>query len=297
MASAKRQVRMVQGAELTVRWLDDLGDVLERGDRPDVGAISDFARTLVDYQLPGIARHARRVAELLLSNEPIEDAVVAMQLLSKAMLKRDSLPENVQIELDSAVGVPYKTADLPPELEQGGHWSVLGQILAEEDRLKVIKTYVVNQNSGALGMNLAYFPPGAKIENPFRTGTAFEGTGKFYPGIQMLRVALSPRAPSRFLLPSGVNIAEMNRSFANLLGQIPWLAEMPVLLHEVTVIRGTYQLGILDASGAVPLADESEAYRMLAITGNQPMRLFGIWNGVVFAPVATGIEQDWRSIH
>lgn len=296
MPSDKRLKRMVQGAELTAQWLDDLGDVLEQGERPDIGAITDFARTLVDYQLPGIARHARRLAESLISNLPIEDSLVAMRLLSKAMQKRDQLSEGTRFELDAAVGVPFKTADLPPDLQESGSWSVLGQQLAEEDRLKVIKTYVFNQDSGNIGLNLAYFPPKTKVETPFRTGTAFHGTGSFYPGIRKSRVALTPESPSVFQLKSGMTIEQMISEFTERLAEIPWLTEIPILLESASLARGDEKLGLMDSTGAVPISDNAAGYRMLAITGNQPLPVFGIWDGSTFELIATGTPKDWRSI-
>jgi hypothetical protein len=172
-------------------------------------------------------------------------------------------------------------------------WSVLARVIAEQERLRVARTWLWGTESQRSALLLDFAPPGAPLAPQPPAGTSVSADLAFYPGATPLRALVAGEPAGLEAAPGSFGTGGADAALATAAEAMagnPWLDEWPVALAAVVPdgrAGGEWTVGAGD--GALPLGGgESARWRLLAFSGGHPVSLFGLWNGAALTPLAAG---------
>ncbi len=295
--AAKREANVAAGLADLDLWLRDvmrqgLAAVRERG----YAFWDDPAARMVDAQASGIARMLREMAGISSSGPGWEhrllDRIGKLHLLVEGYKRLDTLPDEARAEIRSRIGWTQNQDEL---LESGtvvsDRWTVLGQSVEEEERLRVQRTWLVGQSTRRFALILAFaVGPAQALDKSLLPGTTVAADLVFFPGIAPVRALVKARdaeAESAGRPAGGSTITAAMAAYGDTLAVNPWLEQFPVILDAVTLHPAEGEGWFCrDAAGHVlPFARRFvNGWRMLAASGGHPSTIFGEWNGFDFTP-------------
>ncbi len=307
----QRLARRQAGAEDLATWLLDLlrAGVADLGTKPGSFWESQAAR-LVDNQLPGLAALLRELADYPTAGPHWAANLLGrlgeVYLLVRAFLNRDSLSPAARQEVSQQVGTAPKKDELladPTTLLVADTWRVLGQHTWPEERLTARRSWLHGQHSGRTALVLEFAFGSQPFATPLLVRSAYVGELAFYPGLLPLRAV--PVALTRQAQPAGERLplhsAEtLLDAYAAALARQPWLREFPAALRAVVTrsAAGTWEAYDADLGVALPLRlpNDQRGWHLLALSGGQPLALFGEWDGralrvLSYWPLAAGEAQ------
>ncbi len=306
---AQRWTRMAQGAQELALWLDDLS---RKGLATLTGTAdeswSKMAARMVDAQAPGLGQRLLQAAAVVGRGVDWPARLLVhlggLQLLVDAVAQAPQLPEALQSDLRQALGWPIERDTV---VASGARvcdtWQVLAQVqLEREARLHERRVWLQGRQSQRMALLLDFAYAGKAFEHSWSVGTEVTGTLAFYPGADPLRailvetvVDMAPAAPAggAALGPWHVLAARMAAN--------PWGLQWPLSLEPVVLQYRAGQLGAAQpwflrwqdgAQGrAIALCvDSDDAWRLLALSGGMPLRVFGEWDGDCLRPLTA-----WRA--
>jgi hypothetical protein len=291
-----RELKVRAGLDELRLWLQDLVRHGLTDDRVRTYAFWDrMAARMVDAQAPGVARRLRGLAGIPMQGKPdwaerLLDELAALYLLAEAYPRLETLPEETQADLRTGVGWPVKQEELQARRGLTDTWHVLGQLLEVDDRLHSRRVWLHGERCGRKALLLDFAHGKPEFEHSFSTGTAFTGTLVYYPGALPLRAAVRQRQATRFDadLLTGFDcdaIAVMLDRYANALARNPWVGRLPFGLRAVTPYTVQERTFLRDATGAVlPVSARVHPWLFAAVSGDQPIPVFGEWDGSDFTP-------------
>lgn len=258
------------------------------------------AKRLVDAQAPGLAGRIRFISEIPGSSiewpQHLLDALGRLELLLVAYSRLSELDLDLQHEVRQLIGWNVQQSDLDQFGERvTDNWFVLGMKEEDGDRLRTQRIWLQSVTTGRFAVVVQVAPGKQPYPDVWVAGVVVSATLLFYPGTSRQRARVVERtavsAESSQPLPSefvGAELLEtMLRSVAEQLARQPWLFSFPVILKNVTVVKQNSEWFVRDSAGqGVPLLF-AEPWRLLAISGGNPLTLFGEWDGRFFAPVST----------
>jgi hypothetical protein len=298
---ARREGRVSSGAADLDRWLRDLvGQGLASAQARPPAFWETAAARLVDAQAPGLARRLRDMAGLPATGDGwparLLEALARLHLLRRALARLEALPPESQADVRALVGWTESQDDLRAAAGERDRWAVLGQRVEEDGPMRTRRTWLQGLGSGRAAL-LLDFAVGGQLERGLPPGTAFEGELVFYPGAWPLRALvkerLGPVGPLE-AAPSGHGAAAAVESYAGALARNPWLEVAPMMLAAVVPVLAGGAWHVRDADGwALPLTPAfASAWPLCALSGGQPLGLFGEWDGDGLTPL--GAWADGR---
>ncbi|WP_437193069.1 SWIM zinc finger family protein [Planctomicrobium sp. SH527] len=258
------------------------------------------AKRLVDAQAPGLAGRIRFISEIPGSSidwpQHLLDALGRLELLLVAYSRLSELDEDLQHEVRQLIGWNVQQADLEQYGERvTDNWFVLGTKEEDGDRLRTQRIWLQSLTTGRFAVVIQVAPGKQPYPDVWMSGVEVCATLLFYPGTSRQRA----RVIERTTVPVGnsemqkaefsgaQSVDQMLQSVAEQLARQPWQFSFPVILKDVTVVKLGVEWLIRDAAGqAVPLL-YAEPWSLLAISGGNPLSLFGEWDGQFFAPIST----------
>lgn len=296
---AKRETRVREGVAQCRVWLTDL---VRRGVASVQGAGSAFweepAARMVDAQAPGLAAAIRRIGQAVSSGDGwparTTDMMGRLSLLLSAAEKMDTLPRDLADDVRVALGW---TQSKEEALEQPGvadRWMVLGQVVEDEDRLRVRRTWLAGRATNRHALVLDFAVGQQPMDATLQSGTEFDGEVSFYPSCVPLRALVKTRhgvAEALRAVDRGVGEDACERGmwrYAEALSKLPWIARWPMVLIGVKPGLVSEHFGVVDRHGrSLPVrAREADFWRWVSASGGRAVDLFGEWDGDHFLPVA-----------
>lgn len=301
---AKRQARVEDGIDELSLWLQDLvRQGLGTAQAQPLTYWESMAARLVDAQVPGLARHVRRLGEIVSSGECWQDrslaAVGRMHLLCEAHRRITELSADVQADVRVAVGWTVPKEELLKLPRQTDIWCVLAQRVEGEEQLRVQRTWLLGVASRRLALILQFAAGTQGFEQTFRVGAQFGCELVYYPGAVPLRAILvgersDPIEPPK-PLPRAASLPDALGEYARALAQQPWLETWPMRVNELvpTVRAEPGKLLLCDERGrGLPTVDRfAGVWHLLAISGGAPLEIFGEWDGDALRPL-TAVSND-----
>jgi hypothetical protein len=304
--AAQRKSRVDQGVEDLDRWLRDL--IRTGFSAPNLSSPSYWeaqATRLVDAQAPGLARmvrnmsrHAMPTAGDGLRHERLLEEAGRLHLLLQAYTRLDTLPPPLQDEVRTLVGWTQDQAELlasapalPNTHRVRGKWAVVYQQVTDEDKLRVQRTYLwgVVEPRSALVLDFAF--GNNPLDKSMAIGTQFEAELVYFPGTHPMRALIRERFGSA-TEASGVEAWTIDQgvyAYSDALRLNPWLDDFPMLLQDVVPVstvddRGRWQIDHLrspegDCLPTNPLGDTTWYLSLMALSGGNPIAVFGLYNG------------------
>ena len=302
----RRAERVTAGAaELEQRLTDLLRGGLASAERSGHGLWEETAARMVDAQAPGLASRVRELGALPGTGPgwPVRllEECALLHLLGRGWLRRELLPEGLAATVRSRVGLPAP-ADGPPVRDR---WLVLAQYDTTDGRLTTRRVWLYGTDSGRTALLLSYGAAGRAPELALPVGLALDAELSGYPGAGQPRAALgerfSPPAPTP-VRPAGTTTARALAGYGEALRDDPWLDSVPVTLGRVIPAPDGdgWQLADADQDTALPLTPAARSrpglWRLVALSGGAPVRVFGECGHQGFTPLAAWPEGPGEAV-
>ncbi|HEX9036591.1 MAG TPA: SWIM zinc finger family protein [Ktedonobacterales bacterium] len=304
----KRQRLMAGGFDNLDLWLSDL---MRNGIAGlEVKGASFWeaqAARMVDAQVPGAANRLRRMAGIPGSAADWPERLLAelgkLALLSQAWRCLDSLSPALRETVRQVAGwaLSAEEVDARGELVSDG-WLVLGQWVDDSERIHVQRTWLLGERSQRPAVIMQYSPSFGTFAEVYLPGSSLTADLRYWPGAYPLRAkivtsgqadksaATGPAAAKPAFAnwdpASYTRVEGLLQAYAGGLACDPWLGRLGGVLRGVTPTltpEGDWRL--LDADGdALPLVAR-EHWRLLAVSGGQPVDVMVEWNGETLLPL------------
>lgn len=300
--TAAREKKIAAGLDELEVWLADL---LRRG-FAGLGAESysfwdGMAARMVDAQATGLARQVRELGEIVSSGEGWEArllaAIARLHLVVSGYRRIDGLEPALRDDLRAAVGWTVAKDDLADLPGVADEWTVLGQRVEEEDRLRAQWNWLWGSKSGRPALILNFAAGNQPLDASLMPGTRFQGELVFYPGGLALRALLRDRTgdtePAAGM-PAASGVADALRGYGAALSRAPWLDRWPLAVAGVRPVRRADGVWLLtdEAGAALPIdARFSHVWELLAIGGGEPLDVFGEWSGDSLHPLSAAAGE------
>jgi hypothetical protein len=297
--AAQRRLRVSAGLDELDQWL---GDQIRTGlsglDRAGYRQIEMIAARMVDAQAPGVAGRLRRLPAVLASGEGwharLLEQYALLRLLIRAHRRLGELPPPLAAAVRTHIGYPTARSDVLSGPAVRDTWAVVGQRDSTEDRLVTRRVWVRGADSGRAALILSFAPPGQQLDASLLPGTGVDADLHFYPG--GIRALVGTRHGDPGLLPrlAAVSVSGALADYSQALVADPWTASWPVLLDAVAPVRqaGRWLLRETDAA-ALPLARAvGDPWRLLAVSGGEPVTVAGEWAVDGFTPLSVIRRQE-----
>ena len=303
--AADRVARVRQGLNDLAVWL---GDLIAQGIASAPGRPYSFwdqpAARLVDAQAPGVARLVRDLAGIAASGEGWQHRFVAalgrLHLLINAFERLDAFSDSPETVADIRAAVGFTVSQeqiLSNEQPVRDRWTVAGQYIQQEERLRVQRTWLEGAASGRAALILEFAAgPAAAFKTTLLPGLTVDAELCFFPGAAPLRAlvkqihAADPKPRHPAVLAGAAPVIAVAASFRDRLALNPWIETMPASLAAVTPVGGSGgRWALRDETGAsLPMraSDTGVLFPLLALSGGHPLDLFGEWDGAAVHPVS-----------
>jgi len=294
--SLDREAKVVAGLKELELWLRDLVRYgLAAAQTRSFDYWEQMAARLIDAQARGLARRVRELSRVPQSGdgwiEELLSRVSALFLLLKAYERIETLSAATQADVRVAIGWNYKEDELPRENLVTDEWLVLGQRTTGEEELRVRRTWLWGKRTARSALVLDFAAPGQHLALDLFPGTANEAELIFYPSNYPLRAALKKRVNTTRSLNgiSGYSTSdELLTTYADVLALNPWLEAIPAPLEAVVPVHRGERCFARDSSGRLLSlrSDSTLGWKLLALSGGNPIRIFGEWNGQSLLPIS-----------
>ena len=292
---AARIAKVAAGLDDFTLWMSDL----VRQGFASLGAKSsklwdEQARRMVDAQAPGVARRLRQIDAMSFAGEGWQagllDRLARLHLLAEGFRRRAELPPEVAEDVRAAIGF---NADLESVRAGAGvrdQWQVIGQAVALEERLTILRTWLIGRETHRPALVLDFAAGGKPLEPSLPPGVVLDAELAFFPGSAPLRALVKVRhgAPlSLAALLGGSTIAAAFAAYGSALAKNPWMELYPIILQEVVLHESAGAWSVRDALGAVvALAPRfARGWHLLALEGGGPLTLCGEFDGATLDPL------------
>jgi hypothetical protein len=306
--AARREDRVKGGLGDLDLWLSDL---VRQGlssvqSKPQAYWEMPAAR-LVDAQAPGLARRVREMAAIPGSGDGWQERLLSqaslLHLLTESYGRMEHLPFSIQEEIRMQIGW---TQDQDALLKQEGvpdTWFILGRRVEAETlgklgrsaSLKVQRTWLWGDSSRRPALLLNFAAPGQTLDVRLVPGTKLEAELVFFLGAFPLRALVKKQSPSPKIfspIPGSPSILDATQAYTTALTANPWLDLFPMALNQVIPLQMGDHWGLRDPDGYfLPFSQGfSQAWTLLAISGNHPIDIFGEWDGESIWPLSACAE-------
>ncbi len=299
--AAQREARVTDGIASCRVWLEDL---VRRGlataQVENSAAWERMAARMVDAQAPGLAALVRRVPESIASGAGWDvrtlDLLGRLHLLLCAGERLEALPPDLGVDVRTALGWSQAKEEALATGPVSDRWIAVGQIVEEEDRFRVRRTWLVGRTTGRRALLLDFAAGLQPLAPSVASGTEFEGDIAFYPGRLPLRALMisctdAKQAGTDMGTAGDATIETGLRRYAESLAANPWLLRWPLALPRVNLVNDGGSWCLVDEVGAcLPLkptfTNGLQLWRLLSASGGRPMAVMVEWDGEFALPLS-----------
>ena len=299
----KRLMQMEEGLKELGLWLTD---VVRQGlanlevQPPDFW--EEIAGRLVNAKCGKLARRVRHLPTLFGTpnwHEKMLAEIGEMYLLLQGFKNIQQLPPSLQQEMLNQAGINVPKEELVEIKGVTDTWLVIGQMEGEEKDTSLFyrRTWIAGEKTQKVALLLEY----AWGKNPyvtnFKPGNQFRGEVVYYPSAYLLRVALRnfQSITEPFLVNGYADFDVFSKEYATALGNNPWLLVFPAILENVVPIFDKNAFFLLDKNKKMlPLkTEEQTAWMTMALSGGQPITVFGEYENQVFVPLSAMLADQF----
>jgi hypothetical protein len=265
---------------------------------------------LTDAGASGAANMLREIPKFYLQDDdwqtPTLRCLAELFLLVQAAKNSDKLSETLGNELLVTAGITIKSSSLLENKDANfaeivDTWQVLGEKSGKtiDDALQYRRTWLRGKTNGLYAVFLDYDFSNKGYKTNYTVGTEWQGDLVFYPANAGLRAfEKTKQAPpfKRFETTFAyANFSEFQEAVAKQTAAAPWLKAMPCTLQEATPYFYQKKHYLIDCQGfMLPLSiKEMPFWKLLAISGNAPITVFGEWVYDKFEPLSGFSAGQW----
>ena len=299
--ATQREARVRDGVAACRVWLEDL---VRRGlAAAQSDPAADWERAaarLVDAQAPGLASFVRRIPMMMASGPGWDtrtaDLLGRLHLLLRAAERLPDLPPDLASDVRTALGWTQSREEAMSSIAIADRWLAIGQVLEEEERFRVARTWLVGRSTGRRALILDFAAGTQPLERSIVAGSAFDGELAFYPGRQPLRALVKSRAEGGPIEPGVVQGTDETIEagllrYAEALSLNPWTYRWPLLLAAVRPVLHEDRWFLVDTrSHGLPLssgfARSLQLWRLVSVGNGAPVSVVVEWDGITARPIS-----------
>jgi hypothetical protein len=306
----EREIKAQAGVKELELWLKDLmRQGLASTQSQNYSFWDKIAARMVDAQIPGIARMLREMASIPISGdgwqERLLDRLSRVYLLIEGYKRLESLPPNNQQDIRSFMGWTQKQEELLNQTGEQDNWLVLGETIETDPlnyNLVIQRIWLQSQKSNKFALILNFsFGNNQSLDKSLEIGTLLPAELVFFPSAYPLRAIIKNRQkainPTNF--PCYANILEFFDEYSNSLAKIPWLERLPIFLKDVQISFDENNWFLVDKENyQLKLGQVSHLsyWYILALSGGQPITLFGEWYLDEVFPLSIFVNNEFHSL-
>jgi hypothetical protein len=151
-------------------------------------------------------------------------------------------------------------------------------------------------DGGRLGVIVDFARPGAAFTWDLWPGNVLDAEVARFPGSVALRVLVSTRRadPAPYGAPPGwADLGQVMQARGSALASDPWLERWPVSVADVVPLRtpSGWELADRDGRRLTLSTEEATGWRLLAVSGGRPVKLFGEWQEEGLVPLSVRAHE------
>ncbi|MES2571977.1 MAG: SWIM zinc finger family protein [Verrucomicrobiota bacterium] len=300
--AAKREDRVRAGLADLQTWIGDLvRQGLAHAKQQPSQFFDGMAARMVDAQAPGVARRVRELPGLFASGEGWADRVLeelgTLEWLLHGFARLETLPEGMRATVRGAIGWNVTEQELGGADTLRDRWQVIGQIVEEEEKLRVQRTWLMGETTRRLALCLSFAAMNQALDVSLVAGTVVEADLVFYPSATPLRAMVRARHGEAGRLGSpavSVDFQEALDQTASLLAGDPWLERTAWFVGNCLPLQREERWLLRDARGeTVPMARGfTNGWPLFALSGGAPVTICGEWNGHDLFPLSVMVDGN-----
>jgi hypothetical protein len=272
-------------AELCLWLSDQIRNGIASASSQGYGYFESLAARLTDHQAPGLARLVRGLpAAASGGTEAYLEALGRLHLIAQAYGRLERLEPAVQADVKAAIGFTFDKTEILAQPSQKAVWQALGQIVVQEDNLRLRRLYLQN-DQGQYAMLLDFAVGAQAMGATLPLGVQLETEMVYYPSHLPLRALVKEtRVLETPIVVHGSSLMVALEQFVSALARLPWLERLPVCVSGVVAFDGQVWR-VQDAMHSLVLQTES-GWQMMALSGGHEVVLFGEFDGRVLLPLS-----------
>lgn len=301
LRAAKRLDKVTGGIQDLEVWLRDLvSNGLAAAQSQPYSFWDDTAARLVDAQAPGVARLVRAMGNICHSGMGWQERLLSqlgrVYILIKAFNNLNHLTTPVQADIRTQIGFSQSQQELLTQQGVNDSWLVLGQSLAEEERLKTQRIWLYGKQTQQKALILNFAHGSQPLDTNLVPGSCIDGELVFFESAYPLRAIVKTRqdAVTQMDGMSGYsNISNMMQEYSQALAKNPWIEKFPVSLSKVIPIQQNDHWFVRDEEKhLLPVKSKfNHHWQLLTLSGGYPFNIFGEWDGEYFLPLSVWVEN------
>ncbi len=309
VAQAQRAVAREQKIQAGVaelqQWLKDIvrQGLAAQGD-PTYRFWDEMAARMVDAQAPGLARRVRDLAALPQTGPDwharLLERLGQLHLLLQAFERLDTLSPDQQADIRSLIGFTQSRDALLAQDGVRDAWWVVGKRLAVEDNLRVQYSWLWGSNTRRMALILDFAAAHQPLDPSLVAGLCVDAELVFYPSAWPIRALLKAQHGvldhhHDTVVDGFDSVFTGIQSYAATLAQYPWVDLYPMRLKEVVPVVVDDRWVVHDAEHQELLLAPrfSEGWKLLALSGGQPLAVFGEWDGDGLLPLSVFADDGF----
>jgi hypothetical protein len=224
------------------------------------------------------------------------DLLGRLHLLLCAAERIEELPADLAGDVRTALGWTQSKDDALNAEGIDDCWNAVGQVIEEEERFRVVRTWLVGQRTGRRALILDFTHGSQPLDRSIAPGSAFHGALAFYPSRQPLRAVLKSRAESPAIAPDitrgrDVTIETGLQGYAEALASNPWIIRWPLVLAGIRLVDDAGRWFLVDEHDrGLPVraafTRSLQLWRLVSTSSGSPMTVVAEWDGVSALPIA-----------
>lgn len=299
----KRLFQMEEGFNELSIWLEDImrqGLAILDGQSEEI--FNEISERMVNAKLGSLGRRIRNLSLIVGQkdwHEKVLTEIGEIYLLVKGFKNLEKLPPLLQQELLSVSGINFKKEELAQLEGIKDTWFIIGQTEGTDDaNLFYRRTWIVGKNTQEMGMILDFAWGANPYEHTWKVGNQFFGEIVFYPSAYPMRVLVKKQEStvSEIVVKGFENFHDFSNKYAEAIGQNPWLSLFPAFLEKVIPVYQKDQFFIVDTyKNMIPIIEKDGlCWKMLALSGGQPIHIFGQFDGKNFEPFSAVLKGSFH---
>ncbi|BAY85856.1 SWIM-type zinc finger domain-containing protein [Calothrix parasitica NIES-267] len=294
--AAKRFEKVTGGMQDLEVWLRDLvSNGLAAAQEQPLSFWDDTAARLVDAQASGVARLVREMGSISHSGTGWQERLLSqlgrVYLLIEAFKGLESLPVPIQADIRTQIGFSQNQQELLTQSGVNDSWLILGQSLAEEDRLKIQRNWLLGKQTQQKALIINFAHGSQPLDISLVPGSCINAELVFFESAYPLRAIVKTREDELTqidTMPGYSNISNMIQEYSQALAKNPWIEKFPAPIRGIIPIKQDDNWFIRDEDKhLIPVKSKfKNSWQLLAISGGYPVNIFGEWDGEYFVPVS-----------
>ncbi|GAB5551888.1 MAG: hypothetical protein Sapg2KO_14790 [Saprospiraceae bacterium] len=292
---------MLLGVRELEQWiLDQAQQGFAQLQKEDTAAFEAIAGRLVDLRLGSIARRIRTLERLRQQEDwlpPVRSTLAELYLFTQRFKKIYQLEPLQRLDLlqEGGVNLPKKDI-LTSEPAIQDYWLILGVEIGAEEKIRYRRTWLWGESQQKAALILDFAWGSEPFPGHYTVGAAIEAKVIYYPAAVPIRALIeAPQEINRPFtkLEGTTSMSAFSLTYAQVLQRAPGTISYPVLLQNMIPFHQEGQFYLSDTDHYYrPLEVASmQAWRLIALSGGEPISLFATWNGSQFKPLSALVNK------